>query len=109
VIRVRFTNDVEEFRSDDRVERQVYDKGLIAEIGERGGGWIIFPLSIPSALEGGYLHLPTAAHAAALESLARSLRVTLEEREQNALMHGSTEPPAPDETTFLSQRHGGAR
>lgn len=44
------------------------------------------------------LRLPTSAHAAALEDLARAVRIELTEQEQSALQHETHESktPSPD-------------
>jgi hypothetical protein len=44
------------------------------------------------------LRLPTSAHAAALEDLARAVRIELTEQEQSALQHETheSEAPSPD-------------
>jgi hypothetical protein len=66
------------------IERAVYRE---ASIGPEGAG-IVLALQLDPRT----LRLPNAAYAAALEAVARVIRIELAEQEQSALQRGADEP-----------------
>jgi len=81
-------------------ERAVYRE---ASIGPEGATIVLALQLKPHSLL-----LPSSAHAAVLEDLARVVRCELAEQEQSALQHGAGEPITPS-TQNPTRHQGGDR